>query len=36
MNVLEGEETAIDEVMSRISADDRHQDIIEWRFLEKL
>jgi hypothetical protein len=29
MQVLEGEETAIDEVMSRISADDRHQDIME-------
>jgi hypothetical protein len=29
MQVLEGEETAIDEVMSRISADDRHQDITE-------
>jgi hypothetical protein len=29
MQVLEGEEAAIDEVMSRISADDRHQDIME-------
>jgi hypothetical protein len=29
MQVLEGEETAVDEAMSRIAADDRHQDIME-------